>query len=545
MQRSSGIKTHALLDKIYVQTLLSRLARVKGSGWDENKVLLPGTRVDLIDQLNAWTQEEEEIVYWLRDVAGAGKSTLAGHLAQQWHTLGILGACFFFARGSGSRSSIEGLWSTIAAYLFSTYPPIRRHILHTLSNNPSIESASLSQQLDLLVVQPLIDSHARNPRARPIIIVFDALDECDARGRGLFLNGLDRFQAIPMLKILVTSRMDATMPESANVMSKLVADVEASFADDTDDIEKYLEFRLKGLGLQMDTLALGMGMVEGLAKVSGRLFIWAKTAMDWVEGEDDQEWALESLVNNPTTVPLDDIYLQILQQAYPPPPTAMGQLGDISFPTSCLQVLLLAIEPLSTVAVAELLGTNPLPVRKAFSKLRSLFNAPSDTAPIFPTHPTVREFFLDPVFEDGHRAGRFHINSINGHFHLALYSFKLMKRELRCDMLAVGPHIANEEIEDLEAKLAERVSSGLCYASTYWMRHARRAIERESIIASLLDFCQTQVLDWTELLSLLDELPIAMVRLGDLRDVCEFSVRRWLELDPQTDAFCSRKRIAG
>jgi hypothetical protein len=59
---------------------LNALPYAEGASWDSSRVCLPGTRVEILDNIWTWANEIEGSksaqIFWLADVAGAGKSAI-------------------------------------------------------------------------------------------------------------------------------------------------------------------------------------------------------------------------------------------------------------------------------------------------------------------------------------------------------------------------------------------------------------------------------------------------------------------------------------
>jgi hypothetical protein len=63
---------------------------------------LPNTRREFLAQIRRWANgESERWIYWLKGMAGTGKSTIALTVAREYNNKKRLGASFFFSRGPG------------------------------------------------------------------------------------------------------------------------------------------------------------------------------------------------------------------------------------------------------------------------------------------------------------------------------------------------------------------------------------------------------------------------------------------------------------
>lgn len=139
---------------------------------------LPGTRTELLDEVMEWaTSPDGKSIFWLNGMAGTGKSTVSRTLAESFETRGVLGASFFFKRGEGDRGDAKRLFTTIARQLVDRVPRMIPAI--TKAVRGGISEKSVEEQFKQLLQQPLLDLDQSSQQMQPMVIVIDALDECD------------------------------------------------------------------------------------------------------------------------------------------------------------------------------------------------------------------------------------------------------------------------------------------------------------------------------------------------------------------------------
>ncbi len=111
----------------------------------------------------------------LTAVAGAGKSTVAHTIAHSCAKRDILLSSFFFREGK--TTTPKYLWSGMARSLAIRSKSYRQTLTSVLENRPSLATAAFDEQFRELILEPLC--HGPPPADSPLIIVIDALDECD------------------------------------------------------------------------------------------------------------------------------------------------------------------------------------------------------------------------------------------------------------------------------------------------------------------------------------------------------------------------------
>ncbi|KAK4556422.1 hypothetical protein LTR86_006566 [Recurvomyces mirabilis] len=159
---------------------------------------------------DSYAAEETAIcIYWLKGMAGTGKSTIARTVADMLHKKQSLGASFFFKRGEANRSSSRKLFPTLAYQLAARLPPLGKEIAKSLEANRGVCDKILREQFDKLMLDPLNATLVRRSAQLTWVIVLDALDECASdRDIRTLIKLLAELKTVSSyhLRIFVTSR---------------------------------------------------------------------------------------------------------------------------------------------------------------------------------------------------------------------------------------------------------------------------------------------------------------------------------------------------
>jgi hypothetical protein len=142
-------------------------------------------------------------------MAGTGKSTISHTVAQNFADKGDLGASFFFKRGEGDRGHAGLFIATIATQLVQKIPSLAPQVQNAIEADPKISRKALKQQFETLVLQPLGKIPTGPQKPSRIVIVIDALDECDREEDvRIIIRLLSQVQRITsvQLKFFLTSR---------------------------------------------------------------------------------------------------------------------------------------------------------------------------------------------------------------------------------------------------------------------------------------------------------------------------------------------------
>jgi len=263
---------------------------------------MEGTRVSLLNDLERWSMDiTAHRIFWLDGMAGTGKSAIALSLCRFLQKGQLLGGSFFCLRGNESRRILP----TLAWFLASQDMHYRECLLHILRDAPDVVDYSVERQFEFLVENPLRnistdeqDTHTARP---PFVLVIDALDECaDAEGVTKLLKKLLFVSRNLSVKFFLTSRPERHIltqfksPESELHRILHLHDIEQDLV--AADISLYLHRQLADIrsSSYLPPSWPARRDVEILTHRAGKLFIYAFTAVKYIEDEDPVDRLLYS-----------------------------------------------------------------------------------------------------------------------------------------------------------------------------------------------------------------------------------------------------------
>ncbi|KAI6813582.1 hypothetical protein KC342_g16756 [Hortaea werneckii] len=162
-------------------------------------------------------------------VDSTGKSTIARTVARNLDDNGLLGASFFFKRGHADRSHAKLVFPTITRQLTDRFHEVARSVAAALDRDSFVCSKQLKPQFDQLLSLPLKDATQLLTPSAGIVLVVDALDECES-GADIktilsLLSGVEEIVSV-RLRIFVTSRPELPIELGfRNMTGKLHHDV--------------------------------------------------------------------------------------------------------------------------------------------------------------------------------------------------------------------------------------------------------------------------------------------------------------------------------
>jgi chloramphenicol 3-O-phosphotransferase len=481
---------------------------------------LEGTRLVVKRDLSAWANDDAPglSTLWLNGMAGTGKSAIAKTFAENMENEHFLGASFFVDRQVADRRDPHRIVQTLA-YDLAERDHVRLHALwSSLREKPAIKDMPLHDQVKALIQKPM-----EAGSSKPLLILIDGLDECKQSDRAKILSELaDCLTRFP-IKLLVTSRNEddiirlfGRIPHTPMELQKL---------DVLGDVQLYWTHGLDELCPSHVTDWRTKVSLERLVKLTGHLFIYATTIMkilrntkgsrikkltEVLEGSRGA-YGSGRAPNNPSKrSPLDNLYFDIVKDA------VTDEDGDVSSEYAVqlhgiLEIVIFAREPLTPLALSQILDMEENQLRSYLSPLLSVLVIPDSThtnGVIRPLHQSFPDFLIwqgKDVHQD------LIIDPAVADMHVTEHCIAVLIKELHFDICGIrDPSLLNDEVPDLKARIRACVSAALRYACQFWLIHWLEHIliaGSQSQVPSGLDkFCNSHLLHWTECLSLIEIL---------------------------------------
>ncbi|KAG9090744.1 hypothetical protein FRC06_000894 [Ceratobasidium sp. 370] len=479
----------------------------------------PGTRAPLLNDLVNWANEENGAkVYWMNGMAGTGKTTIAFSLCHMLKRTNQLAASFFCSRQLPGCRDISRIVPTLSYQLARLSPAFKDQLCQVLKDDPDICSVDVAKQFEMLISEPLrtVD---RIVRADRLVIVIDALDECsDSHGAQLVLDALFQFVADLPVKFFVTCRPEPTLFDK--VLSEKQAVVSIFHLHNIElfvvqaDIETYLNAELAPIGVSDR-------QIKSLAERSGKLFIYAATAVQYIlptNARVNPHSRLQTVLgvapksSGKVHEQLDELYTTILSASLDN--TALEPLEAANIKL-VLHTVLCAREPMTIAALACLLRLESInECRLALEPLGSVLCVSDVHLPV----STLHESFPD-YMRDQERSKQFWFDPASHHEILSRQCFTAMKDLLQFNICGLeSSFVLDEDVPDLSDRVEKAIPNHLFYACKHWSDHSVRSCNVNAHVPILEDFLTNRVLFWMEVMNLKECMGLAVSILSDLCD---------------------------
>ncbi|KZP18923.1 WD40 repeat-like protein [Athelia psychrophila] len=489
---------------------------------------LARTRKAVLDVLSSWAHgDDKQSICWLDGPAGSGKSAISQTVAEACAEEGILAASFFFSRKHSERSNSSRFFPTLALQLSTSVPETRDAIRQAITDNPLLPDEILRNQYNALIASPLLEF--AEARAPPMIIIIDALDECEddillGEMLSLFIRALHNSPV--RFRVLITSRPLIHVEQEMSEEDYLpyIRRVELRKFRAEDDIRIFLRESFSRIYAHsrdyMDDVPKpwpSEHTIDGLVDNTSGLFLFASTVINFINPQNGRPDVLlnrlmgvdgNAGVENAPFAGMDRLYLEIL-----------SSIKNNPEKQSIMRTIVILLDPLTINALGTLLAKSPGETRWQLRELQSVIAVPDDEhEPVRILHASFRDFLLDPL-----RSSNYCIDRAVSNGDIARLCLKLMAKDLRRDPCGIqDPTKMNRDVKDLAARCSKSLSGATQYACQYWASHLSRSDFSKDLAADLEVFAAQSLLYWVEALSLLgkfDEIAISSLH----------SARTWIK----------------
>ena len=434
-------------------------------------------------------------VLLLIGAAGTGKSTIATTVAGMYQKKGQLGCHMFFAR---ERSHPGCVLQTIA-YLLAEYSQIiAKSLSEQLKKSGNLDSSTINVKFDILLRQPL--SAIATEIGHPVLIVLDALDECGTPElrHSLLHVLLECLLILPAnFRVFIISRPEEDITPLISSPNFQTMPLNQHSDESKDNVYTYIKS-------QFDKMKLAKKLrvpddcdwdnsIQRLAESADGLFIWASTAIKFVEGERSSRYrCFQNLVSKATSLKLDELYMSVLSQV------SKWSEGDKETLRNIFSLILFAKRPLLDREINEILDMDMDVTPNLLSHFRSLVRY-EEGQPIRIHHTSFHDYLISC------EGSAWHIDEGVERTKIASSCLERMRDLLRYNICNIPPsYVLNSDVPDLDNRVIQYIPSFLKYICCNWARHLQDVSYSKELCSQLRPFTHNQLLFWFEILSLTD-----------------------------------------
>ncbi|KAI9682573.1 MAG: hypothetical protein M1822_006871 [Bathelium mastoideum] len=536
--------------KIDTDFALSRLPFAKDAAFnalsDESEPRChPETRIALLEEIENWAlKSENRCIFWLKGMAGTGKSTVSRTVCQKYRhgTTAVditshcqLGASFFFKRGEGDRGNASKFFSTLAFQLAQDIPGLRPHLRKALDADPTIFTKAMKEQFEKLILEPLSELST----SLTTLIVIDALDECDDEDHiAKIVHLLARVQVVTSVKlrIMITSRPElpveisfVKIPDEHRPfilhdipLPTITHDIGVFLKDELPKIrDDYNLFPASGKSISPDWPT--ERNMDDLTRMAVPLFIFAATMCRFMaeRWDPDPVGKLIKILQYQSAGSLTQLgraYLPVLHQMLKGAATATDRENRLREFRDIIGSIVILFEPLSRISLANLLCAPTDIVDRRLHVLHSVLRIPTNPRlPVRVFHLSFRDFLVGAEHKT-----EFSIDETETHSKIAFQCLQLLmrtpclKRDI-CSLRKPGFLRVNIDIPLLQEYLPAEVQHACCY----WTHHLEGGNHRICDQDEIHNLLNQRFLYWIEALAIIGKLKDSLSMIARLQRLLE------------------------
>ncbi|KAJ9130547.1 vegetative incompatibility protein HET-E-1 [Pleurostoma richardsiae] len=501
----------------------------------------PDTRVDLLAEIYKWIdQADGKCIFWLRGMAGTGKSTISRTVAEHLSTAKVPTASYFFKKGEGDRGKADKLFTTIAAQIVRQVQPLASHVRRVIEDDDSIGDKSKKEQFERLILEPLKKCTDEPRRPALVAVVIDALDECDreADARAI-IHLLSRARELTTvrLRFFVTSRPELPIRLGFKDIGGSYEDVALHDIPKSvikHDIAAFLEHELRKIRRDYNSLCTpdrqlspewpDSTTIQMLVDMAVPLFIFAATVCRFVGdlrfGGPEKGLARVLEYKARGTSNLDATYRPVLDQLLIGL-TDSEKRGVVENFKQVVGSIVILASPLSTPSLHRLLALPLEIIEGQLGLLHSVLNVPPDShSPVRLLHLSFRDFLVDPERGKEQEQFPFWIDEKETHARLAVQCLRLLstanalKRDV-CSLQMPGARRSDIDRHTINQCLPAEVQ----YACLYWVHHLKQSNGIVQDGDAVDNFLRRHLLHWLEALGILGRISESIGMVDDLLEM--------------------------
>ncbi|KAE8330619.1 ankyrin repeat-containing domain protein [Aspergillus sergii] len=291
---------------------------------DRNPDRIPGTCEWFVAHrlFQIWEESRSSTLLWVSADPGCGKSVLAKHLVDTVLPTDRRAICYFFFKDDfeDQRSITTALCCILSQLFQARRDLLSEGILEQFEIQGDNFSNSFSELWDALITTT--ETHD----AGEVIILLDAIDECEDEGRILLEQALCKFYGSKRdsnLKFLLTTRPYGKIKRGLRPLDipelpviHLSGESDAEMHKISAEIEIFVRERVRNIRAK---LRLGHEeqqlMLERLLQIPNRTYLWAQLTLELIESEVDidKRRIVDVTTNLPNSV--YDAYERILSKS--------------------------------------------------------------------------------------------------------------------------------------------------------------------------------------------------------------------------------------
>ncbi|KIJ22405.1 hypothetical protein M422DRAFT_83772, partial [Sphaerobolus stellatus SS14] len=240
-------------------------------------------------------------------------------------------------------------------------------------------------------------------------------------------------------------------------------------------------------------------IIPQLVNNAAGLFMWAKVALDYIEGGGDLLKRLQDIQYSTSighTQPLDDLYMRILQGIY-----RNLDKDEQDLLQNVLWTIIMAKQPMDQLSIEELINAPICSLWWVKQALRPVLAEQNNDHLLQSCHKSFTDFMLEQE-----RSGEFAVKEELHGLYLANTCLQLMNTKLKFNILGLSRGYFNRDIANLREQISVSIPWSLQHACKYWSEYypaSNPTVKSKDLTQNLEIFFEKHFFHWLEVLSII------------------------------------------
>lgn len=461
-----------------------------------------------------WQSEDTPNLLWIQGQAGTGKTMLLAGIMEELNTFSANSVSpttlhFFFQDRDGQTDQSLIAVKSLLWLLLSQYPYLVQYVHEVQGSQENLFDGDYA----FTITSDLIKTMLQDDRIDPVILILDALDECEYKARTMLTNFLGSLLQLNSrdngrVKVLISSRPLEEIKIAVKGIKSTIprATIEVDNISLEAPITAFIEWNIDRLEESTEDKTLLPTIRKGLRKRASNTFLWVSLVCQELNHYGLHMW--EDILGE---IPdgLVELYDNLLAKL-----EGSKYKRHVHTCKKALTISILARRPLSLSELALLAEIEESMIRSIVHDCRSFLTIQGDTVYLF--HQSVQDYLQDNY-------NRLQVQR-REYIHQSIFelSLKGMESQLESNMYKL-PY-AGSSFEDNSLPAPDPLRA-IRYSCRFWVHHLKHGDSTYDASDMIYSFLRKHFLHWLEAMSLMHMMPDSIEIIEELKPLTTVSLR--------------------
>lgn len=461
-----------------------------------------------------WQSEDTPNLLWIQGQAGTGKTMLLAGIMEELNTFSANSVSpttlhFFFQDRDGQTDQSLIAVKSLLWLLLSQYPYLVQYVHEVQGSQENLFDGDYA----FTITSDLIKTMLQDDRIDPVILILDALDECEYKARTMLTNFLGSLLQLNSrdngrVKVLISSRPLEEIKIAVKGIKSTIprATIEVDNISLEAPITAFIEWNIDRLEESTEDKTLLPTIRKGLRKRASNTFLWVSLVCQELNHYGLHMW--EDILGE---IPdgLVELYDNLLAKL-----EGSKYKRHVHTCKKALTISILARRPLSLSELALLAEIEESMIRSIVHDCRSFLTIQGDTVYLF--HQSVQDYLQDNY-------NRLQVQR-REYIHQSIFELSLKGMESQLERNMYKLPYAGSSFEDNSLPAPDPLRA-IRYSCRFWVHHLKHGDSTYDASDMIYSFLRKHFLHWLEAMSLMHMMPDSIEIIEELKPLTTVSLR--------------------